>query len=239
MQGTIWSYVALTSTPPPANDNKYIQRGPPDSPYAGGEYHGLIMFPPQYPFKPPGIKVFSNQHLWHSQTTDKWFNRCSLHQDDFLLIRRSVSLWVISIQGLWVTPTSITKPGCWAHWTFYMDSGTLHGVWLPCKLRFQRRPTKLLTVCVTSLTGLLSFMLSDEMTTGSITTAQQEKIVLAARSHAWNISQKRFRDAFPDVSRWPYYTANLWYGLLIYILVLGACDEGFAQYGGKRAREGG
>jgi hypothetical protein len=25
-----------------------MQRGPPDSPYAGGEYHGLIMFPNDY-----------------------------------------------------------------------------------------------------------------------------------------------------------------------------------------------
>jgi ubiquitin-protein ligase len=33
------------------------QRGPLDSAYAGGEYHGMIMFPSEYPFKPPGIKV--------------------------------------------------------------------------------------------------------------------------------------------------------------------------------------
>ena len=33
------------------------QRGPPDSPYAGGEYHGVLLFPSEYPFKPPGIKV--------------------------------------------------------------------------------------------------------------------------------------------------------------------------------------
>ncbi len=35
----------------------FIQRGPPDSPYAGGEYYGVIMFPSEYPFKPPGIKM--------------------------------------------------------------------------------------------------------------------------------------------------------------------------------------
>lgn len=35
------------------------QRGPPDSPYAGGEYHGVLLFPSEYPFKPPGIKVRS------------------------------------------------------------------------------------------------------------------------------------------------------------------------------------
>ena len=33
------------------------QHGPPDSPYVGGEYHGVLLFPSEYPFKPPGIKV--------------------------------------------------------------------------------------------------------------------------------------------------------------------------------------
>ena len=34
-----------------------FQHGPPDSPYVGGEYHGVLLFPSEYPFKPPGIKV--------------------------------------------------------------------------------------------------------------------------------------------------------------------------------------
>lgn len=43
-------------------------------------------------------------------------------------------------------------------------------------------------------------MLSDEMTTGSMTTSDAEKRAYAVRSHAWNIEQKRFKEAFPDVS---------------------------------------
>ncbi|CAO1638095.1 unnamed protein product [Parajaminaea phylloscopi] len=35
----------------------FILRGPPDTPYAGGEYWGQLMFPSDYPYKPPGIKV--------------------------------------------------------------------------------------------------------------------------------------------------------------------------------------
>lgn len=50
-----------------------------------------------------------------------------------------------------------------------------------------------------SLTGLLSFMLSDEMTTGSVTSSDTHKRAFAARSHAWNLTQARFRDAFPEV----------------------------------------
>lgn len=43
-------------------------------------------------------------------------------------------------------------------------------------------------------------MLSDEMTTGSVTTTDAEKRLYAARSHSWNIKQKRFKEAFPEVS---------------------------------------
>lgn len=42
-------------------------------------------------------------------------------------------------------------------------------------------------------------MLADEMTTGSVTTSDADKRTFAARSHAWNLEQKRFREAFPDV----------------------------------------
>ncbi|KAK7687661.1 hypothetical protein QCA50_008876 [Cerrena zonata] len=50
----------------------------------------------------------------------------------------------------------------------------------------------------TILTGLLSFMLSDEMTTGSVTTSDADKRAYAVRSHAWNLEQRRFKEAFPD-----------------------------------------
>ncbi|KAK7467561.1 Ubiquitin-conjugating enzyme E2 6 [Stygiomarasmius scandens] len=62
-------YAGMQKDPPPfiwaAPDERdilnwsYIIRGPPDSPYAGGEYYGILMFPPEYPFKPPGIKMFT------------------------------------------------------------------------------------------------------------------------------------------------------------------------------------
>ncbi|KAF9218218.1 UBC-like protein [Gyrodon lividus] len=40
----------------------FYRRGPPDSPFAGGEYHGVLLFPVEYPFKPPGIKVYTIPH---------------------------------------------------------------------------------------------------------------------------------------------------------------------------------
>jgi ubiquitin-conjugating enzyme E2 J2 len=42
-------------------------------------------------------------------------------------------------------------------------------------------------------------MLSDEMTTGSETSTDADKKALAAKSHAWNIEQRKFKEVFPDV----------------------------------------
>ena len=44
-------------------------------------------------------------------------------------------------------------------------------------------------------------MLSDEMITGSVTTSDAEKRAYASRSHSWNTEQRRFREAFPEVSQ--------------------------------------
>lgn len=48
----------------------YILMGPPDSPFRGGEYHGQLLFPSDYPFKPPSIQMYtpsgSSSRLWLS-----------------------------------------------------------------------------------------------------------------------------------------------------------------------------
>jgi ubiquitin-conjugating enzyme E2 J2 len=43
-------------------------------------------------------------------------------------------------------------------------------------------------------------MLSDEMTTGGMQSRDSDKRAFAAQSHAWNIKQKKFKEAFPEVS---------------------------------------
>lgn len=37
----------------------YLITGPKDSPYEGGEYYGKVIFPSDYPFKPPAIKMIT------------------------------------------------------------------------------------------------------------------------------------------------------------------------------------
>jgi len=144
-------YVSMQKDPPPfiwaspdENDIliwNFLIRGPPDSVYRGGEYHGVIVFPSEYPFKPPGIKM--------------------------------------------LTPSGRFQPNkkiCFSMSDYHPAS------WNPA------------WSVATILTGLLSFMVSDEMTTGSLMLTPQERQILAQRSHAWNINQPRFRQAFPDYS---------------------------------------
>ncbi|KAJ7691966.1 ubiquitin-conjugating enzyme/RWD-like protein [Mycena rosella] len=142
-------YVTMQKEPPPfvwaAPDEKniltwnFLIRGPADSPFAGGEYHGVLQFPSEYPFKPPGIKMLTPSGRFHP---DK---KICFSMSDF-------------------------HPGTW------------NPAWS----------------VATILTGLLSFMLSDEMTTGSVTSSDAHKRAFAARSHAWNIVQPRFKEAFPE-----------------------------------------
>lgn len=60
-------YKAIQASPPPylmAKPNEenilewhYIIIGPPNTPYENGQYHGILRFPSDYPFKPPAISM--------------------------------------------------------------------------------------------------------------------------------------------------------------------------------------
>lgn len=47
----------IVAEPLPSNilEWHYVVTGPPDSPYQGGFYHGKLVFPAEFPFKPPSI----------------------------------------------------------------------------------------------------------------------------------------------------------------------------------------
>lgn len=99
----------------------------------------MLLFPSEYPFKPPGIKMLTPSGRFQP---DK---KICFSMSDF-------------------------HPGSW------------NPAWS----------------VATILTGLLSFMLSDEMTTGSVTSTDAYKRAFASRSHSWNIAQTRFKEAFAD-----------------------------------------
>jgi len=57
----------ITAAPHPANilEWHYVVRGPPNTPYAGGVYHGKLVFPAQFPFKPPSIYMLTPNGRFH------------------------------------------------------------------------------------------------------------------------------------------------------------------------------
>jgi len=144
-------YASLAKAPPPYiiarpdEDNllecHFILRGPEGEVYEDGEYHGVLLFPPTYPFAPPGIKMFTPSGRF---SPDK---KLCTSMSDF-------------------------HPGSWnPAWSIE-----------------------------TILTGLLSFMLSDELTTGSVRGNDSERRAFAKASHAYNLKSVKFRAIFTEYS---------------------------------------
>lgn len=144
-------YKAITLNPPPfvlakPNDENilewhYVISGPHSTPFEGGQYHGILRFPSEYPFKPPSISMITPNGRFACNT------RLCLSMSDY-------------------------HPDTW------------NPAWS----------------VATILTGLLSFMTSDESTTGSITTSDNVKKRLARTSKDWNTKEnQRFIKQFPDL----------------------------------------
>jgi ubiquitin-conjugating enzyme E2 J2 len=130
-------YASISKSPPPyivahPSDKNilewhYILTGPPETPYEGGQYWGTLMFPPDYPFAPPAIRMHTPSGRFQPST------RLCLSISDFHP-KSFNPAWEVS----------------------------------------------------TILTGLLSFMTSEEMTTGSVRASEQERKLFAQRSRWWN-----------------------------------------------------
>ncbi|KAF5396557.1 Actin protein 8 [Paragonimus heterotremus] len=126
----------VTAEPLPSNMHEwhFIIRGPSDSPYKGGYYHGKLIFPREYPFRPP-------------------------------------SIYMITPNGRFACNTRDFHPDTW------------NPAWSVSSI----------------LTGLLSFMLENTYTTGSIETSISTKRLLAESSGEFNLNSELFCELFPDV----------------------------------------
>ncbi|OLL22211.1 Ubiquitin-conjugating enzyme E2 6 [Neolecta irregularis DAH-3] len=143
-------YVSIQKDPPEfitAHPNEsnilewhYLITGPKGTPYEGGQYHGTLTFPPDYPYKPPAIRM-------------------------------------LTPSGRFLTNTRL----CLSMSDYHRES------WNPA------------WQVSTILTGLLSFMTGNDITTGSLSSSDVEKREYARRSRQWNWAQKRFREEFRDI----------------------------------------
>ena len=130
-------YKSISENPPPyivAHPSEsnilewhYILTGPPKTPYEGGQYWGTLIFPPDYPFAPPAIRMHTPSGRFQPST------RLCLSISDFHP-KSFNPAWEVS----------------------------------------------------TILIGLMSFMTSEEMTTGSVSAGDAERRGFAARTRWWN-----------------------------------------------------
>lgn len=105
----------------------YILTGPPETPYENGQYWGTLVFPSDYPFAPPAIRMHTPSGRFRTS------ERLCLSISDFHP-KSFNPAWEVS----------------------------------------------------TILLGVLSFMTSEEMTTGSLRGSESERKVLASRTRWWN-----------------------------------------------------
>ncbi|GAB2222175.1 hypothetical protein Drorol1_Dr00013378 [Drosera rotundifolia] len=117
----------------------YVLEGSEGTPFAGGYYYGKIKFPPEYPFKPPGITMTTPSGRFITQ------KKICLSMSDF-------------------------HPESW------------NPMWSVSSI----------------LNGLLSFMMDNSPTAGSVTTTASEKQRLAKTSLAFNCKNATFRKMFPE-----------------------------------------
>lgn len=132
-------YVLAEPVPSNILEWHYVVRGPENTPYEGGFYHGKLIFPGEFPFQPP-------------------------------------SIYMTTPNGRFKVNTKL----CLSISDFHPDT------WNPA------------WSVSTILTGLLSFMIENSPTLGSITTTDYEKKHLAAQSLEYNLKDKIFCELFPE-----------------------------------------
>ncbi|KAI7842164.1 hypothetical protein COHA_004187 [Chlorella ohadii] len=131
----------ITAHPAPNNllEWHYVLEGSKGTDFEGGCYHGKVIFPAQYPYKPPSILMLTPNGRFAVNT------KLCLSMSDF-------------------------HPETW------------NPMWSVS----------------TILTGLLSFMVETQHTTGAISTPPAEKRKLARESLAYNVRNPTFRKLFPE-----------------------------------------
>ena len=69
----------ILAEPNPSNilEWHFVINGPSATPYEGGQYHGVLRFPPEYPYKPPAVMMMTPNGRFNTNT------RLCLSMSDF------------------------------------------------------------------------------------------------------------------------------------------------------------
>ncbi|KHN83944.1 Adaptin ear-binding coat-associated protein 2 [Toxocara canis] len=173
----------------------YVIRGAPSTPYEGGIYHGKLIFPPDFPFKPPAIYMLTPSGRFQTNTRlclsisdfhpDTWNPAwtvcffCGIYHGKLIFPPdfpfKPPAIYMLTPSGRFQTNTRL----CLSISDFHPDT------WNPAW---------------TIITGLLSFMNETVPTLGSVTSTDAEKRTLAKKSREFNLKDRVFCDLFEDLA---------------------------------------
>ncbi|XP_023637252.1 probable ubiquitin-conjugating enzyme E2 33 isoform X1 [Capsella rubella] len=162
------SHVVARPSPNDILEWHYVLEGSEGTPFAGGFYYGKIKFPPEYPYKPPGITMTTPNGRFVTQK--KICLSMSDCKDELLFHSLLINFGELVCYLISFTPACTVHPESW------------NPMWSVSSI----------------LTGLLSFMMDNSPTTGSVNTSVAEKQQLAKSSLAFNCKNATFRKLFPD-----------------------------------------
>ena len=90
----------------PVEDNlfewHFSVRGPADSDFEGGVYHGRISLPPEYPLKPPSIMLLTVclVHFINIKQSNNWFTIFNSPMEDLKSIAKYALVYLVTILNL-------------------------------------------------------------------------------------------------------------------------------------------
>ncbi|KAG8380222.1 hypothetical protein BUALT_Bualt07G0170900 [Buddleja alternifolia] len=167
----------------------YVLEGSQGTPFAGGYYYGKIKFPPEYPFKPPGITMTTPNGRFMTQKKiclsmsdfhpESWNPIWSVSSILTGLLSFMVSFSLI-ITGIYASCDCFHVGDC------FLDHSS-------AKMRFS------IIVLTTSYSFWHNvFQMDNSPTTGSVSTTEEEKQRLAKASLSFNCKNVTFRKLFPE-----------------------------------------